>query len=79
MASCVHCTACEALVATSVSLVMAENSCFASQVPYSPAPDWYADLRDACGKAQVDYHLMRTDEPVEKALGVYLTRRQRQK
>jgi len=25
---------------------------------------------------QIDYHLMRTDEPVEKALGVYLTKRQ---
>jgi hypothetical protein len=37
------------------------------------------ELRDACGRTQVDYHLMRTDEPVEKALGVYLTRRQRQK
>ena len=22
---------------------------------------------------QVDYHLMRTDEPVERALGIYLT------
>jgi uncharacterized protein (DUF58 family) len=37
------------------------------------------ELRDACGKTQVDYHLMRTDEPVEKALGIYLTRRQRQR
>ena len=27
------------------------------------------DLRNACGQAQVDYHLMRTDESVEKALG----------
>jgi len=37
------------------------------------------DLRDACGQAQVDYHLMRTDEPVDKALGIYLTKRQRRK
>ena len=37
------------------------------------------ELRDAVGRAQVDYHLMRTDEPVERALGVYLTRRQRQR
>jgi hypothetical protein len=27
----------------------------------------------------IDYHLLRTDEPVEKALGVYLTKRQRQR
>ncbi len=33
-------------------------------------------LRDAAGKAQVDYHLMRTDEPVDRALGIYLTKRQ---
>ncbi len=37
------------------------------------------ELRDAAGKARVDYHLMRTDEPVERALGVYLSRRQRQR
>ena len=37
------------------------------------------ELRDACGKTQVDYHLMRTDEPVDRALGVYLSRRQRQR
>src|SRR5262245_30760972 len=37
------------------------------------------ELRDACGKTQVDYHLIRTDEPVERALGVYLSRRQRQR
>jgi uncharacterized protein (DUF58 family) len=37
------------------------------------------ELRDACGKAQVDYNLMRTDEPVERALGIYLTKRQRQR
>jgi uncharacterized protein (DUF58 family) len=37
------------------------------------------ELREAAGKTQVDYHLMRTDEPVERALGIYLTRRQRQR
>jgi uncharacterized protein (DUF58 family) len=37
------------------------------------------ELRVACGQAQVDYHLMRTDQPVERALGIYLTRRQRQR
>lgn len=36
-------------------------------------------LRDACGKTQADYHLIRTDEPVERALGIYLTRRQRRR
>jgi hypothetical protein len=35
------------------------------------------ELRDACGKAHVDYFLLRTDEPVDRALGIYLTRRQR--
>jgi uncharacterized protein (DUF58 family) len=33
-------------------------------------------LRDQAGGMQVDYHLLRTDEPVEKALGIFLTRRQ---
>ena len=33
-------------------------------------------LRDQAGGMKVDYHLMRTDEPVEKALGIYLTKRQ---
>jgi hypothetical protein len=37
------------------------------------------ELREACGKTQVDYHLVRTDEPVERALGAYLSRRQRQR
>jgi uncharacterized protein (DUF58 family) len=37
------------------------------------------DLRDACGKTQVDYHMIRTDEPVERTLGLYLSRRQRQR
>src|ERR1700722_1744164 len=32
------------------------------------------ELRDACGKARVDYHMLRTDDPVEKALGLYLTK-----
>jgi hypothetical protein len=34
-------------------------------------------LKDKCGQMRIDYHLLRTDEPVERALGVYLTRRQR--
>jgi uncharacterized protein (DUF58 family) len=34
------------------------------------------ELRDAAGRAQVDYHLLRTDEPVDRALGLYLTKRQ---
>ncbi|MFO0878107.1 MAG: DUF58 domain-containing protein [Gemmataceae bacterium] len=34
------------------------------------------ELREACGRTHVDYHLFRTDEPVERALGIYLTRRQ---
>jgi hypothetical protein len=31
------------------------------------------------GQMMIDYHLLRTDEPVDKALGVYLTKRQRQR
>jgi hypothetical protein len=38
-----------------------------------------SELREACGRTAVDYHLLRTDEPVERALGVYLSRRQRQR
>ena len=37
------------------------------------------ELREACSRTMVDYHLLRTDEPVERALGVYLSRRQRQR
>jgi len=36
------------------------------------------DLKDRAGKLRVDYHVMRTDEPVDRALGIYLSRRQRQ-
>ena len=36
-------------------------------------------LRLQAGQMMIDYHLLRTDEPVEKALGVYLTKRQRQR
>jgi len=36
-------------------------------------------LRDQAGQMQIDYHLMRTDEPVERALGIYLTKRQTRK
>jgi uncharacterized protein (DUF58 family) len=38
-----------------------------------------ADLRQACNRCQVDYHLMRTDQAVERALGIYLSRRHRQR
>jgi uncharacterized protein (DUF58 family) len=37
------------------------------------------ELRDAAGRAQVDYHQMRTDEPVDRALGIYLSKRQRRR
>ena len=33
-------------------------------------------LRSQAGKMQIDYHLLRTDEPVDRALGAYLSRRQ---
>jgi uncharacterized protein (DUF58 family) len=33
------------------------------------------ELRKQAGFMKVDYHLMRTDEPVERALGFYLTKR----
>jgi uncharacterized protein (DUF58 family) len=36
-------------------------------------------LRDRAGQMQVDYHLLRTDEPVDRALGIYLTKRQSRK
>jgi uncharacterized protein (DUF58 family) len=35
-----------------------------------------SELRQACGLAQVDYHLLCTDMPVDRALGVYLSKRQ---
>src|SRR3954465_8188255 len=34
------------------------------------------ELREQAGQARVDYYLLRTDEPVEKALGLYLPARQ---
>lgn len=40
---------------------------------------YHAALRDACDKTRVDYHLLTTDQPVERALGLYLSRRQRQR
>ena len=33
-------------------------------------------LRDQVGQMEIDYHMLRTDEPVDRALGVYLTQRQ---
>jgi uncharacterized protein (DUF58 family) len=34
------------------------------------------ELKDQVGRLQIDYHLIRTDEPVDRALGIYLTKRQ---
>jgi uncharacterized protein (DUF58 family) len=34
------------------------------------------EIKDRAGKLHVDYHLLRTDEPVDRALGIYLSRRQ---
>lgn len=36
-----------------------------------------ADLKTQAGKLHFDYHRLRTDEPIEKALGIYLSRRQK--
>ncbi|MSR54006.1 MAG: DUF58 domain-containing protein [Gemmataceae bacterium] len=35
------------------------------------------DLKAQAGKLHVDYHLLKTDEPVDRALGIYLSRRRR--
>ncbi|HVK10059.1 MAG TPA: DUF58 domain-containing protein [Gemmataceae bacterium] len=35
------------------------------------------ELKERAGKLKVDYHVMRTDDPVDRALGAYLSRRQR--
>ena len=37
--------------------------------------DFRDRLRTRAGEMQVDYHRLRTDEPVDRALGLYLTRR----
>src|SRR5262249_45630232 len=37
------------------------------------------ELRARARGMNVDYHLLRTDEPAERALGLYLTTRQRRK
>jgi uncharacterized protein (DUF58 family) len=34
------------------------------------------ELREEVGRMGIDYHRIRTDEPVERALGIYLTKRQ---
>jgi uncharacterized protein (DUF58 family) len=34
-------------------------------------------LRRRVGNMMIDYHLLRTDQPVDRALGIYLSRRQR--
>jgi len=36
-----------------------------------------AKLKEKAGGMRIDYHLLRTDEPVDRALGAYLTTRQR--
>jgi uncharacterized protein (DUF58 family) len=36
-------------------------------------------LREGVGRMEIDYHLIRTDEAIERALGVYLTKRQRRR
>ena len=36
-------------------------------------------LRTQAGNMGIDYHPMRTDEPVDKALGIYLTKRRKRK
>jgi uncharacterized protein (DUF58 family) len=33
------------------------------------------ELRDACARTGVDYHRVRTDEPIDRALAIYLSRR----
>lgn len=37
------------------------------------------ELRTQAANMQIDYHVLRTDEPVDKALGLYLTKRQKRK
>jgi uncharacterized protein (DUF58 family) len=37
------------------------------------------ELRQQVGQMQIDYHLLRTDAPVDRALGIYLTKRQTRK
>jgi uncharacterized protein (DUF58 family) len=41
--------------------------------------EFCGQLRKQAGEMQIDYHLMRTDQPVEQALGIYLTKRQTRK
>jgi uncharacterized protein (DUF58 family) len=35
-----------------------------------------SELKQRAGKLRIDYHLLRTDDPVDRALGIYLARRQ---
>lgn len=37
------------------------------------------ELQSKCRQLQIDYHLMQTNEPVDRALGIYLARRQARK
>ncbi len=41
--------------------------------------DFHLRLQDECRLLKIDYHLMRTDEPVERALGIYLSKRAKRK
>lgn len=41
--------------------------------------DFRDRLRQRAGDMRIDYHLLRTDMPPERALGIYLSRRARQK
>jgi uncharacterized protein (DUF58 family) len=34
------------------------------------------ELRQKAGNMQIDYHMLRTDQPIDRALGLYLTKRQ---
>jgi hypothetical protein len=35
------------------------------------------ELKERAGKLRVDYQLLRTDDSVDRALGLYISRRQR--
>lgn len=39
--------------------------------------EFRTQLRRRAGNMHMDYHLLRTDQPVDRALGIYLSRRQR--
>jgi uncharacterized protein (DUF58 family) len=39
--------------------------------------EFCSTLKERAGGMKIDYHVLRTDDPVDRALGIYLTRRQR--